>query len=176
MKLFSKNLSATPSDLTPAVPACGLRSTLTSLNYKKSLRHALVFSLATFLSLASCHSLDAQGPDYSKVNDFLNGRRTLLQNQDLAIGGLIAPVTGNSEVKDSDVYILPQIVPGTQGLIAAKFFNLPYQVLVSELNNTITVEDPVKKEVYTLTLDGFPGDPKYKEFSVASAAVGDFNG
>src|SRR5215831_12265258 len=31
----------------------------------------------------------AQGPDYSNVNDFLNGRRTLLAIDDLVIAGLI---------------------------------------------------------------------------------------
>ncbi|MBV9303840.1 MAG: hypothetical protein JOY53_17160 [Acidobacteriaceae bacterium] len=123
--------------------------------------------------MVRAQTVTASEPDYSKVNDFLDGRRTLLAINDLEIGGLVLPTSDGTKIDDKSIYTLPGYDPKLKNPaeIFARMFDSPIDTLVYAQGSTIYAVDPVSKQSISLGLD-VPAD----ELRKARIATGDFRG
>ena len=64
----------------------------------------LLTAVSSICSIAQAQTSSASEPDYSHVNDFLDGRRTLLAINDLTIGGLVLPTSDGTKIDDKNIY------------------------------------------------------------------------
>ena len=89
-------------------------------------RPLLLISLFSALTLA-------QNPDYSKVNDYLNGQRTLLSVNDLVVGGLVLKTDNGTKIPPENISTLPGVYGKDNKQSAelfARMFDLPYDTLI----------------------------------------------
>ncbi|MBV9303841.1 MAG: hypothetical protein JOY53_17165 [Acidobacteriaceae bacterium] len=132
------------------------------------LTRAILF-WSTFL-ITSAQILSASEPDYSKVNDFLDGRRTLLAINDIIIGGLVLPTSDGTKIDDKSIYTLPGYDPKNAGPeISTRVFNSSYDTLVYTNGDTIFMQDLVSKKVASFRWAG-------QDLRSALIAAGDFRG
>ncbi|HZR17084.1 MAG TPA: VCBS repeat-containing protein, partial [Verrucomicrobiae bacterium] len=133
--------------------------------------------LATFWS-ASCiayaqTSNASTDPDFSNVNDILEGRRTLLSINDIVVGGLVMKTSDGTKVNPSDMYQLPGFNPqGAGPETLARMFETATDTLVYTNGQTIYAVDPVSQQAVSLQLNGVG----VNEFNGADMATGDFSG
>lgn len=134
---------------------------------------ALLAVLCSAGVLAPAQTSTALEPDYSKVSDFLDGRRTLLAINDLIIGGLVLPTSDGTKIDDKKIYTLPGYDPKLKNPaeIFARMFDSPMDTLVYAQGSTIYAVDPVSKKTVALAL---PVSPDV--FKEARIAAGDLRG
>jgi hypothetical protein len=130
----------------------------------------LLAVLGSTCSIAPAQTVTASEPDYSHVDDFLDGRRTLLAINDLIIGGLVLPTSDGTKIDDKNIYTLPGYNPKDAGPeVSARMFNLLDDTLVYTNGDTIFMQDPVSKRVASFRWAG-------KDLRSALMATGDFRG
>jgi hypothetical protein len=130
----------------------------------------LLTAVSSICSIAQAQTSSASEPDYSHVNDFLDGRRTLLAINDLTIGGLVLPTSDGTKIDDKNIYTLPGYDPKTAGPeVSARVFNSPYDTLVYTKRDIIFMQDPVSKNVTSFQWAG-------QDLRSALIAAGDFRG
>ena len=136
-------------------------------------RSSIVFLLAavsSMCSIARAQTSTASEPDYSHVQDFLDGRRTLLAVNDLTIGGLVLPTSDGTKIDDKNIYTLPGYDPKNAGReISVRMFNSTYDTLVYTNGDTIFMQDPISKKVASFQWAG-------QDLRSALIAAGDFRG
>ncbi len=74
----------------------------------------------------------SQTPDYSNVNDYLNGQRTLLSVNDFAVGGVLFKTNDGTQIPSDNISTLPNFsnnVIKDAPQVFARMFNLSYDVL-----------------------------------------------
>ncbi len=111
-------------------------------------------------------------PDYSNVDDILDGRRTLVAVNDLVIGGLVLKTSSGTKINPNDIYRLSDYNPkgaGPQALV--RMFDSMRDVLVYTNGQTVYATDPVTQKTTSLRLD-----VGANEFDVAAIATGRFKG
>ncbi|MBV9268017.1 MAG: hypothetical protein JO061_17750, partial [Acidobacteriaceae bacterium] len=114
----------------------------------------------------------AANPDFSNVDDILNGRRTLATVDDIVIGGLMIKTDDGTKIDPSKMYQLKNFSPAGAGPeVMLRMFQSPTDTLVYTNGQTIYAADPVSQATTSLKLD-VPA----KEFNGATMAAGDFNG
>ncbi len=122
----------------------------------------------------------AQQPDYSDVNDILEGRRTLVTINDLVLGGLVLKTSDGTNIKDSDIYTLPNLPPKDAiSEVLVRMFDSGHDTLVHLIGplfitpGFVDAVDPVSNNIQgRLAVYQLPND----EFQGASLATGDFKG
>jgi hypothetical protein len=130
----------------------------------------LAISLGAAFNLYSQAAIASDQPDYSKVNDILDGRRTLVAVNDLAVGGLVLKTSDGTQIEDKNIYSLADFkVHRAYPEISARMFDSTYDTLVYAHADNIYAIDPVSQKTTSLALKG-------DEFSLAGSAAGDFKG
>jgi hypothetical protein len=130
----------------------------------------LVAVVSSICSIAQAQTSGASEPDYSHVNDFLGGRRTLLAVNDLTIGGLVLPTSDGTKIDDKNIYTLPGYDPKNAGPeVSARMLNSANDTLVYTNGDTIFMQDPVTKTVVSFQWAG-------QDLRSALMATGDFRG
>ncbi len=135
------------------------------------LRRAVVLFailLAAFFRVEA-QQLNAADPDYSAVTDILRGRRTLLQINDLIIGGTVLKTSGSTQIEDKNISELPNFHRGHQNPeILARMFDSKPEVLVYAHDFTVYATDLNSKSTISVPLVGI--------FSATGIGCGDFRG
>ncbi len=112
----------------------------------------------------------ASEPDYSKVDDFLDGQRTLFSINDVMIGGLVLPTDDGTKIPESDVYTLPGFVPVHVNIeTAVRMFDSSHDTLIYNNVTVLFAADPDSGKAVKLSIGG-PGD----ELDLSAIATGDF--
>ncbi len=110
-----------------------------------------------FLSWPCWAQTSSKSPDFSQVNDILNGTRTLLTTDDLVVGGVLLK-TSNSKVEASGVSSLgTAIVKPGFGEILAHMFDGPSDTLVYTTTGRVIALDPLSKKTVSVTAGDING-------------------
>ncbi len=139
---------------------------------------AAIFLGASFAAHAQTANTAGQ-PDYSNVNDILDGQRSLVSVDDVVIGGLVLKTSDGTKIKDSDIYTLPDLSHDVSSEVLVRMFDSEHDTLLY-LNGPIVARisliralDPVSQTIQgSLPLLDLPAD----EFQGASIGTGDFKG
>ncbi len=136
------------------------------------------------LLLALSPAVSAASPDFSKVNDILQGRRTLFPTDDIIVtyGGSNEPPTTSILQTTSDAisaqipYVLAQSPLGSNSTVtaSARMFNLPRDVLVTVLQGKTNLLDHAGgfNQSFTNSYSGIP-DFLNANLHVATDLTGD---
>src|SRR5690349_17625434 len=96
-----------------------------------------------------------QQPDYSGVNDVLDGRRSLVAVNDVVIGGLVFKTSDGTKIEDQNIYNLPDFkIHKAFPQVLARMFDSANDTLLYAHANIISAIDPNSKATKSITLTG----------------------